>query len=1417
MRALAVLFLMLPASLFSQYPETIYDMKDGLPHNIVVHIQKDREGFLWLATTNGLCRFDGYGFQEYSIEDPNNGYGYTAYQHYLSEANQAHNFIGNSSHIYNFDPAKDSLISCVKSEVAILCLVDDMEGNTWIPVWQGLVKIDKNDPGKVNGIEYPIVGGPDRISGLLPQSDSTFLAFTNEGMIRLVPEDLQFNVEQVKVILDGQLTSDLFASYPTFFLFGDKVLVSSRLGLFETGLKYLESPFTDSILYLDESDLHEKYSDKPGTAGIFYKFLNGGRGRIIFRTDRGIFSYEEPSGDIELIKAENYGLMDSGEGIYQMAMYYDNEVLWAGTDLGLMKIVLPNKSFRRIVPEPGQPGRLNATKLNQAVVDYKGDLWVGSISHGLYHSIADRDGRFTRFENFRPSDEDTLSLHHLVVSKILEDKKNRLWVGNYSLQQKVEIKGHTVFITSPISRYAKLISPYEICVTCLAEGPEGNIILATLDNQKMCWLYRPEGNRAYFAFLDSMNNFIQDPWFFSTRDNTLYMYCLNSIYRLREGWKFNEVETIPRVDDPDFAERFMNWTLVPRAYPLNPEKLLVYPGDTLYRARFIVTEFGEHSELWFVETDNSKKIRRYRLTDLENFQANDLSADPPEPLLSPGNDKNLGYIYELIEDLSGNVWISTNDGLVKIDPETNEAVTFYEEDGISDNNMYWGISMDRQGRIFACTTNGLFYFYPDNIRPDPPPEVKLTQFRMFHKPVRAGKGSVLRSSIACTEGLKLKHKQNYLGFSFTALDFRQTDRVRYRYRMEGLDKDWIDADDRRLVDYLNMRPGRYTFRVIAANGNGVWNRKGTSLAIRILPPFWLRWWAIALESMLLLGSLIAIIRFRERNLKQRASMLEQQVEEKTHEILAQRKEVDELKSRFYANISHEFRTPLTLIVGPLEDSLKAPDQKISFEKRLARSMLRNARRLQHLINQLLDISKLESGSMQLQLVRAKLPEFVRTIANSFLSLAESNHIGFTIEARDTGSDACFDPDKVEMILTNLLSNAFKFTKEGGEVGLSLHIEKDPDSGYEIAEIRVTDTGIGMEQEQLLKIFDRFYQVSSSDTREVEGSGIGLALTKEMVELMHGSIEVQSEPGKGTRFLVMLPVSMECYPEGSLSELEYVDKAYAETPAEDLQPEAEEEENLQDTPEKVLLVVEDNPDLRRYISDQFSGEFAVVEAKNGKTGLEKAKKHLPDLVISDLMMPVMGGMEMTEKIKTDPATNHIPVIMLTARADRESRLEGLETGADDYVIKPFDAEELTIRVKNLICQREILRDSFEKNYLLGEYKDGASSQYKLLREIMKVMDKYLGDPELDLVFLANELNVSRSQFFRKVRSITGTTPNELLRMIRMKRAAHLLRSSDLNVTQVMYQVGLKNPSHFSNSFKKYFSVNPGEYRGNGNHK
>jgi signal transduction histidine kinase/DNA-binding response OmpR family regulator len=511
------------------------------------------------------------------------------------------------------------------------------------------------------------------------------------------------------------------------------------------------------------------------------------------------------------------------------------------------------------------------------------------------------------------------------------------------------------------------------------------------------------------------------------------------------------------------------------------------------------------------------------------------------------------------------------------------------------------------------------------------------------------------------------------------------------------------------------------------------------------------------------------------------------------------KELDQIKSRFFTNVSHEFRTPLSLILGPLEEKLSKTNEESEKEELVL--MHRNAKRLQNLINEVLDLSRLEAGSMELHLQEGELASVIKFIGSTFSSMAERKGLTFTQEIFDPPYNGCYDRDKLEKMLNNLLSNAFKFTPEGG----SVNMKADVTEGKLI--IGIKDTGVGIPQDKLELIFNRFYQVDDSLTRSSEGSGIGLALTRELAELHGGKLTVSSVEGKGSTFTLTLPVAREAFGALKIAAAIPLEEKIFDSPI--LTNDIASVEDDETKP--LILIAEDNLDMQKFIADLLKEKYRIICAGNGKEAYERAKTIVPDLIISDWMMPIMDGRACCEKLKTTDATSHIPVLMLTARADQSSKLEGLETGADDYLIKPFNKLELTIRIHNLIEQRRKLRAIFSKELVLQPKQISLPSRdASFLTNLLSLLENKFSDPNLSVDSLAEEVNMSRMQLHRKLKALTDQSPGEFLRRFRLERAKQLLSIEGTQVSEVCFKVGFNNVSHFSKAFHDFAGVTPSEF-------
>ena len=692
----------------------------------------------------------------------------------------------------------------------------------------------------------------------------------------------------------------------------------------------------------------------------------------------------------------------------------------------------------------------------------------------------------------------------------------------------------------------------------------------------------------------------------------------------------------------------------------------------------------------------------------------------------------------------------------------------------------------------------------------------------------------------------IEHENRNLRVEFAAPFFEAEAKTRYQYLLEGYDKDRSEWTSETKKDYTNLDAGMYTFRVRAKN---VYEHISEEyiFQFRVLPPWYQTGWAYLIYTLISFMGIYLIVKWRSWKLVQEKRRLEQTVKERTKEVYEKNilleeqseklKEMDRVKSRFFANISHEFRTPLTLIMGPLEQRLPGCQDKEQKEE--MQMMLRNSQRLLTLINQLLDLSKLDSGKMVLHAALQNVVPFLKGLLGSFESLAVQKKLELKFYAREEDIFLYYDTEKLEKVFSNLLSNACKFTPAGGQISINVkRIPQDQSQAYDerfpggYLEISVRDTGIGIARDQLAQIFDRFYQAEKSPGHQYEGTGIGLSLVKELVELHHGTINAHSQEGEGTEFMIRLPLGeshlkpeeiVEPYnaagigenhmPAGEMAAIWEVKTEHEEVPGEGKEPTKESikiETEIEEKP--VILVVEDNADVRRYIRGPLNQLYCVVEAADGREGIEKAKETIPDLIISDVMMPQMDGFELCKVLKQDVKTSHIPIILLTAKASEASVIEGLETGADDYITKPFNIKIMLTRIKNLIDLRRQLQEKIQREMVLRPTEIAVSSvDQEFMKELKEVIEKNLSGEEFGVDELAGALYMGRATLNRKIRALTGESTNQFIQSYRLKRAAQLLKANFGNVTEVSFEVGFSSSAYFTKCFKEKFHQLPHDYK------
>jgi signal transduction histidine kinase/ligand-binding sensor domain-containing protein/CheY-like chemotaxis protein/AraC-like DNA-binding protein len=780
-------------------------------------------------------------------------------------------------------------------------------------------------------------------------------------------------------------------------------------------------------------------------------------------------------------------------------------------------------------------------------------------------------------------------------------------------------------------------------------------------------------------------------------------------------------------------------------------------------------------------------------------------------------------VHVILEDGDGRLWMNSNRGIFWVRRDELNAfadrriarihsTAYTERDGLRNREGNGGFqpagAKTKDGRLWFPTQDGIVGVDPSRVTQGrKPPSVIVEQV--------TSSGRVISAD---TSRLELSPSERDLEITYTALTFVEPGNVRFRYRLDPYDRDWVDAGSRRTAFYTRVPPGHYTFKVVASQGGDRWTPAEATVQLSLAPLF--RETGTA-KLLLVLGlALLAALAYqwRVRSLRQREVVLTAEVGARTAELRqseqqlatqnAKLEQLNQMRSRLFANLSHEFRTPLTLILGPLKSLLDGRHGALSPEARgQGDLMLRNTQRLLRLINQILDLTKLQAGSVTVNRQPLDLVGFVRSGTQAFTPLAERNGIALVFRSALQGLTLRADPEQLEKVLLNLLSNAVKFTGSGGIIDVSVA----QDDGT--ASIVVRDSGVGISAPDLPHIFDRFYQADSATTRRYEGTGIGLALVKELVELHGGEIGVISSPGQGTTFTVRLPCdaagikapsASSALPSTELSEILALEPPDSERPL-------PQEEHAEDR--TTVLLVDDNPDVRAYVRSVLAPQFHILEAGDGKAGLALAREALPDLIVADVMMPELDGLGLGRALKSDPMTDAIPVILLTARAESADQIAGLEAGADAYLMKPFDPGVLSASVANLLQQRRRLRERFRLGESAPPVTEPAAPSGLDLR-LRPLVEAHLVDPDFGPEALAEAASLSYHQLYRSLRDELGTTPTRYIRTVRAECAAALLKQGAGSVTEIAYAVGFESLSYFRRAFKERFEATPSDFLASG---
>jgi signal transduction histidine kinase/ligand-binding sensor domain-containing protein/DNA-binding response OmpR family regulator len=1054
-----------------------------------------------------------------------------------------------------------------------------------------------------------------------------------------------------------------------------------------------------------------------------------------------------------------------------------------------------------------------------------GVIWVGTTEQGLFYL----DKMRNRFECL---------LDQNSITSIYEDRSNRLWIGTDNVG---------IFVYDPLQNFFKSVAlplqdkqVYKLAVTKIIPGSENGLWIGTISYGLL--FYDLDKNTAFVA--DDVNNQINMLYRDQTGkiwyDHQKYLVCYDPENKTSRRIKHPVPLQFPIINYGNSITemvRFNSKLIVSsdygHVYSLDPEtdhyKLIFekerYPIRAMQvkQNSLFIAVYG----LGIVVMDTSWTITDTISCDSEGpgLIAHAISAlyfDTYDTLWAAGYGglckfnpatgqlenkftirESSNYLTSILEDDQANLWIGSSKGIYKYERLSQQFILFNSNHCVPAGRFFINsAAKGKDGMMYFGGNGGIVMFNPDIVKINTwPPPLVFTGFKINtkRKKVADDLNNFLKEDINHVSEIHLKYNQNSFTIEYAALNYTSTHHNQYQYKLEGLDNDWQHVGNLSKATYTNLDGGDYVFCLKGSNNDGIWNEDSRKLTIHIDTPPWKTWWAISLYILMISGIIIYVFYHTVKRLQ-----LQHQLVIQTNEA-EKLKEIDEAKSRFFTNISHEFRTPLTLIIDPAVQLLQNSNSKIK-EHKLVKLIIKNAKRLLFLINQILDLTKLKNNKLKLQAEETDFIAFIKPILSAFSSKAEALQINYRIRLPERKILVWIDREKIEQTLTNLLSNAFKFCKEG-EIRIEV-LERPND-----IVIKINDTGIGIPANQLDKIFDNYYQVEDTYTEGMAGTGIGLYLVKEYMKMHQGSVKVESKVNKGSTFTLTLLKGRDHLTE---------DQIVYETGFPDAQSEvldyASEEQKIEkslvyQTPEQsyTLLIVEDEPDMIEYLSENLEGEYKLYFATNGREGFIKILKHNPDLIISDVMMPEMDGFAFCEKVKGDNRTSHIKLILLTAKDLEKDKIKGLSLGADDYLVKPFQLNELKLRIKNSINQQIKLRDQFLNDFRIkSENELMQSMKDQFLQEVFIKLETQYREEQFGVEKLSELMNMSRKHLHHKIKTLTNQTPNELIRNFRLRKAAHMLSVKAAAVTQVCYEVGFNNLSYFSKCFNDFFGKYPSEF-------
>ncbi|WP_245531087.1 hybrid sensor histidine kinase/response regulator transcription factor [Belliella baltica] len=1358
-----------------------YSSNDGLPQNSVLAIQQDNLGFLWMGTDDGLSRFDGYNFKTFKHSPENRFSISNNVIRAISKDPNGLLWIGTEGGGINvLNPKTEQFIEFTlenqdeprrfANKIASIFL--DSKQRLWIGTQgDGIILVS----GFENTFSNELTTYTSKLEvQFFNKRNSPLL----DNKIWTVAEDKEGNIyigtldEGAFKIPNGSYEIKQIELFKELNLNSIKSFFESSNGDFWIGTE------KNGVWRKEADKAYFSFFDLSKVRGINNKqdlnvtsFEEDQFGNILIGTlGQGLISFNQSKGTLKHYKDDPMKSKSlNGNSVY--TIYKDNkQQIWLGmySGEGLNKINFSQQYFEHYKYDPRENHGLSSRMVKSIFVDKDDNLWVGLFNGGL--NLLPSGEKLFRYFNSKDG-----FLSHDNVQVIHQAKNGEIWIGT---------DGGGINIYNPKTKTVKYLKQ----IPGKNSLSKNEVWAITEDNSGNFWIGTANGG--------GLNKFDPTTGLFET-----FYSGLNK----NRSPSFNDIRSL-LVDSKN--------NLWIGTYGGGLNKLNLSSGKFEY--------FQSHHE----NTKISHDIITSVLEDKNGFiwvgtfggglnKINPLSNEVLVYRVKDGLPSDV--IKGILEDNDGQLWISTLNGLSAFDQKSEVFKNYKEEDGLQSDEFNLGTAFkDNIGRLYFGGTNGFNAFFPEKISIYPIPETPVfTKLKILNNEVNVNEevlgSTILETQISYKDQISISYQHNSLELEFASLQFNLQSKIQYQYYLEGYDQDWINTDaQRRFATYANLKPGKYLFHVRAFIDNNQTTSPSRTISIIVSPPWHKSKLAYFIYVILIFLAAYGIKNIIAWRIKLKNDLRFERLEKEKQE------EINQLKLRFFTNISHELRTPLMLIKAPLEQLEKEKYLSPLVSKQLE-SIHSNTNRLLRLINQLLDFRKQETGNLNLTVRQVPTRSFIKEIFDSFFTLVEQKNIDFNIQIDDDIPFALwFDPEQMEKVFFNLIYNAIKFTPDGGRI----QIQVKNDTDLNLVGFKIIDNGRGIEPENIDLIFDRFFQVHQKGDFHQAGTGIGLALSKNIIDLHQGRIKVKSKPGVETIFTILLKTGFEHYDKSQLAQgITFSEEKYQsnntnskEIYFDDFKISHESEQENELTIGKKLLIVEDNIDLLLLLKRSLSLHFEIIEAKDGEEGLNSAIENKPDFVISDVMMPKLDGISMCKMLKQNIETSHIPVILLTAKSSHINQLEGYESGADDYITKPFPIDLLILKIKNILDGREKFQKQFQLIPNLDSSKIKVTSEdEKFLNQAISSIEKHIDNPDFQVHDLVKDLGMSRTLVFEKFKALIGQTPNDFIQTIRLKRAAQLLLETNYKISEIGYMVGFNNPKYFSKCFLKHFGFSPSKYK------